>query len=265
MIISGGTVYNATVGDGATVTVTGGTGHAGNWCNDGTLNITDGTFGVVKFYNNSGTIAISGGTFSTLQNFDNTSSLIAPISLLAPGHAFYKDNTVQDGSRGDFLQDVTVKEHTHTMVNNKCACGLSCTHTNAEGAKMCIRDRSWMKYKGVKMMKNEMKLSMDAISENEALGRICIATFLTRLHPTLEELEDVKTAVSEAITNAIIHGVPADGKVYITCRCEKDIFHVEIEDHGVGIADIPKAMEPVSYTHLDVYKRQRYSSCCQSG
>ena len=97
-------------------------------------------------------------------------------------------------------------------------------------------------------MKNEMKLSMDAISENEALGRICIATFLTRLHPTLEELEDVKTAVSEAITNAIIHGVPADGKVYITCRCEKDIFHVEIEDHGVGIADIPKAMEPLYTT-----------------
>ena len=140
VIISGGTVYNATVGDGATVTVTGGTGHAGNWCNDGTLNITDGTFGVVKFYNNSRTIAISGGTFSTLQNFDNTSSLIAPISLLAPGHAFYKDNTVQDGSRGDFLQDVTVKEHTHTMVNNKCACGLSCTHTNAEGASTIGKD-----------------------------------------------------------------------------------------------------------------------------
>ena len=140
VIISGGTVYNATVGDGATVTVTGGTGHAGNWCNDGTLNITDGTFGVVKFYNNSGTIAISGGTFSTLQNFDNTSSLIAPISLLAPGHAFYKDNTVQDGSRRDFLQDVTVKEHTHTMVNNKCACGLSCTHTNAEGASTIGKD-----------------------------------------------------------------------------------------------------------------------------
>ena len=101
-------------------------------------------------------------------------------------------------------------------------------------------------------MKNEMKLSMDAISENEALGRICIATFLTRLHPTLEELEDVKTAVSEAITNAIIHGVPADGKVYITCRCEKDIFHVEIEDHGVGIADIPKAMEPLFTTKPDL-------------
>ena len=52
------------------------------------------------------------------------------MSLLAPGYAFYKDNAVQDGSKIDSLQDVTVKEHTHTMVNNKCACGFSCTHTN---------------------------------------------------------------------------------------------------------------------------------------
>ena len=138
--VCGGTVLGLTVGEGASVTVSGGSTHAGFWYNDGTLNITDGTFGGVKFYNNSGTIAISGGTFSTLQNFDNTSSLIAPISLLAPGHAFYKDNTVQDGSRRDFLQDVTVKEHTHTMVNNKCACGLSCTHTNAEGASTIGKD-----------------------------------------------------------------------------------------------------------------------------
>jgi hypothetical protein len=133
--ISGGMVCNATVGDGATVTVSGGTMHQGEWVNNGTLNIKGGTFGAVNFHNNSGTIAISGGTFSTLKNYDNTSSFpIAPISLLAPGHAFYKDNTVQDGSRRDFLQDVTVKEHTHTMVNNKCACGFSCTHTNTEGA-----------------------------------------------------------------------------------------------------------------------------------
>ena len=124
--ISGGMVCNATVGDGATVNVTGGTMHQGEWVNNGTLNIMGGTFGAVNFHNNSGTIAISGGTFSTLKNYDNTSSFpIAPISLLAPGHAFYKDNTVQDGSRRDFLQDVTVKEHTHTMVNNKCACGAS--------------------------------------------------------------------------------------------------------------------------------------------
>ena len=133
--ISGGMVCNATVGGGATVTVSGGTMHQGEWVNNGTLNIKGGTFGAVNFYNNSGTIAISGGTFSTLKNYDNPSSFpIAPISLLAPGHAFYKDNTVQDGSRRDFLQDVTVKEHTHTMVNNKCACGFSCTHTNTEGA-----------------------------------------------------------------------------------------------------------------------------------
>ena len=139
--ISGGMVCNATVGDGATVTVSGGTMHQGEWVNNGTLNIKGGTFGGVNFYNNSGTIAISGGTFSTLKNYDNTSSFpIAPISLLAPGHAFYKDNTVQDGSRRDFLQDVTVKEHTHTMVNNKCACGFSCTHTNTEGASTIGED-----------------------------------------------------------------------------------------------------------------------------
>ena len=139
--ISGGMVCNATVGDGATVTVSGGTMHQGEWVNNGTLNIKGGTFGAVNFHNNSGTIAISGGTFSTLKNYDNTSPFpIAPISLLAPGHAFYKDNTVQDGSRRDFLQDVTVKEHTHSFENGKCGCGFSCTHTNTEGASTIDKD-----------------------------------------------------------------------------------------------------------------------------
>ena len=137
--ISGGTVLGLTVGKGAAVTVSGGSEHAGNWYNDGTLNITDGTFGNVNFRNNGGTIAISGGTFSTIGNTD-ASSTIAPMSLLAPGYAFYKDNTVQDGSRHDFLQDVTVKEHTHTMVNSKCACGFSCTHTNPAGASTIDKD-----------------------------------------------------------------------------------------------------------------------------
>ena len=136
--ISGGMVYNATVGTGAAVTVSGGSMHQGEWVNNGTLNITGGTFGSVKFNNNNGTIAISGGTFSTLQNFDNTSDWpIAPMSLLAPGHAFYKDNTVQDGSVRYFLQDVTVKEHTHTMVNNKCACGYTCPHTSVDANGAC--------------------------------------------------------------------------------------------------------------------------------
>ena len=136
--ISGGMVYNATVGKGAAVTVNGGSMHQGQWSNNGTLNITGGTFGSVRFYNNSGTIAISGGTFNTLRNFDNKSDWpIAPMSLLAPGHAFYKDNAVQDGSRRDFLQNVTVKEHTHTMVNNKCACGYTCPHTSVDANGAC--------------------------------------------------------------------------------------------------------------------------------
>ena len=135
--ISGGMVYNATVGKGAAVTVSGGSMHQGEWVNNGTLNITGGTFGSVRFYNNSGTIAISGGTFSTLQNLDNKSFRIAPMSLLAPGHAFYKDNAVQDGSRRDFLQNVTVKEHTHTMVINKCACGYTCPHTSVDANGAC--------------------------------------------------------------------------------------------------------------------------------
>ena len=97
-------------------------------------------------------------------------------------------------------------------------------------------------------MKNEMNLVMDALSENEALARVATATFLTHLHPTLEEMEDVKTAVSEAVTNAIIHGVPEDGKVYITCRSEKNIFTVTVEDHGVGIENVEKAMEPLFTT-----------------
>ena len=139
--ISGGMVYNATVGTGAAVTVSGGSMHQGEWVNNGTLNITGGTFGSVKFNNNSGTIAISGGTFSTLQNFDNTSDWpIAPMSLLAPGHAFYdtyNENIVKDGSKKDFLQNVTVKEHTHTMVINKCACGYTCPHTLVDANGAC--------------------------------------------------------------------------------------------------------------------------------
>ena len=137
--VCGGTVLGLTVGEGASVTVSGGSTHAGFWFNDGTLTITGGTFGNVNFRNNGGTIAISGGIFSTIRN-TGVSSNIPPMSLLAPGYAFYKDNAVQDGSKIDSLQDVTVKEHTHTMVNNKCACGFSCTHTNTKGVSTIGED-----------------------------------------------------------------------------------------------------------------------------
>ena len=137
--VCGGTVLGLTVGEGASVTVSGGSTHAGFWFNDGTLTITGGTFGNVNFRNNGGTIAISGGIFSTIRN-TGVSSNIPPMSLLAPGYAFYKDNAVQDGSKIDSLQDVTVKEHTHTMVDNKCACGFSCTHTNTKGVSTIGED-----------------------------------------------------------------------------------------------------------------------------
>lgn len=121
--ISGGTVCNVTVGDGAAVTVTGGTGHAGKWYNDGTLNITDGTFGNVKFRNNGGTIAISGGTFGTITN-TNASSSSPLMPLLADNYAFYQGDNAQNSTEKT-LTNVTVRPHTHSFENGKCACGAS--------------------------------------------------------------------------------------------------------------------------------------------
>ena len=139
--ISNGMVYGLTVLEGASVTVNGGSKHAGEWVVDSgaTLNITDGTFGEVQFTRN-GTIAISGGTFKSIKSYI-AEELQPLMSLLDTQkvHAFYKGDDVQDGNATE-LADVTVKEHTHTMVNNKCACGLSCTHKNAEGASTIGKD-----------------------------------------------------------------------------------------------------------------------------
>ena len=123
VIISGGTVCNVTVGDGAAVTVTGGTGHAGKWFNDGTLNITDGTFGNVNFRNNGGTIAISGGTFGTITN-TNGSSSIPLMPLLADNYAFYQGDNAQNSTEKT-LTNVTVRPHTHSFENGKCDCGVA--------------------------------------------------------------------------------------------------------------------------------------------
>ena len=139
--ISNGTVYGLTVSEGASVTVKGGSNHAGEWvvASSATLNITDGTFGDVQFTRN-GTIAISGGTFQSIKSYI-AEELQPLMSLLDTQkvHAFYKGDDVQDGNATE-LADVTVKEHTHAMVNNKCACGLSCTHTNTEGASTIGKD-----------------------------------------------------------------------------------------------------------------------------
>ena len=139
--VSNGTVYGLTVMEGASVTVNGGSNHAGEWvvASGATLNITEGKFGDVQFTRN-GTIAISGGTFKSIKSY--IAEKLQPLMSLLDTqkvHAFYKGDDVQDGNATE-LTDVTVKEHTHTMVKNQCACGLSCTHTNAEGASTIGKD-----------------------------------------------------------------------------------------------------------------------------
>lgn len=96
---------------------------------------------------------------------------------------------------------------------------------------------------------NEITFIFDSCSENESLARTVVAAFVTRLDPTLEELADVKTAVSEAVTNAIIHGYEGkEGKITIHSRIEGNVIWIEVSDTGVGIPDISKAMEPLYTT-----------------
>ena len=99
------------------------------------------------------------------------------------------------------------------------------------------------------MNRSEITFIFDSRSENESLARTVIAAFIARLDPTIEELADVKTAVSEAVTNAIIHGYEGrEGKITIHSRLEGNTVWIEILDEGVGISDITKAMEPLYTT-----------------
>ncbi len=100
---------------------------------------------------------------------------------------------------------------------------------------------------------NEMKIIFDSRSCNESFVRVSVAAFCTQLNPTLEEVADIKTAVSEAVTNAIIHGYDSQvKKVEITCRIEKRTLYVEVTDWGKGIADVAKAMEPLFTTRPEL-------------
>jgi len=95
------------------------------------------------------------------------------------------------------------------------------------------------------MKENSMRLCFDAISQNEAFARVAVGAFFSQLNPTLEELADVKTAVSEAVTNAIVHGYSlCEGEVEIECALTQRSMTVCITDHGCGIEDIEKAMQP---------------------
>lgn len=100
---------------------------------------------------------------------------------------------------------------------------------------------------------NEMKLKFLSKSTNEGFARVAVAAFMTNMNPTLEEVEDVKTAVSEAVTNAIIHGYQEkEDWITIICRIKGNELTVSIEDKGQGIADVKQAMEPLFTTRPDL-------------
>ena len=99
------------------------------------------------------------------------------------------------------------------------------------------------------MLQNEMKLEFDSRSCNEGFARVAVAAFMTQLNPTLEEVSDVKTAVSEAVTNAVIHGYEGRvEKITIICRIEHRELYVEVRDAGKGIRDVQLAMQPLYTT-----------------
>lgn len=102
---------------------------------------------------------------------------------------------------------------------------------------------------------NEISIKFKSNSENEAFARTAVSAFVTSISPdmNLSELSDIKTAVSEAVTNCIIHGYPkSKGDIYIKCSSIGKLFYVEVHDDGVGISDIDKAMLPMHTTRPDM-------------
>ena len=99
---------------------------------------------------------------------------------------------------------------------------------------------------------DRIKIEFDAVSENEGFARVCVAAFATRLDPTLEEINDIKTAVSEAVTNSVIHGYnKKGGLITLTAEIEEKTLKVIIEDSGRGIDNVKKAMETMFTTGED--------------
>ncbi|MGM0921727.1 MAG: anti-sigma F factor [Bacillota bacterium] len=99
-------------------------------------------------------------------------------------------------------------------------------------------------------MKNEMNLQFSALSQNESFARVTVAAFIAQLDPTLDELTEIKTVVSEAVTNAIIHGYDNDpsGIVYISVTLEDSVVRLSIRDEGMGISDVEEARQPLYTT-----------------
>ncbi len=99
---------------------------------------------------------------------------------------------------------------------------------------------------------NEMRLVLESRSQNEGVARIAVSGFVSTLDPTIEEINDIKTAVSEAVTNCIVHAYEDTvGKIYITCSMHGKSVYIKIKDNGCGISDIEKAMTPLYTTKGD--------------
>lgn len=96
-------------------------------------------------------------------------------------------------------------------------------------------------------MKNEMYVEFSSVSENESFARVLVASFIAQLDPTMDELTEIKTVVSEAVTNSIIHGYnnEADHKIAIECTLFDDEIELIIKDDGIGIVDIEEARQPL--------------------
>ncbi len=104
-------------------------------------------------------------------------------------------------------------------------------------------------------MKNKMCIKFDSLSENEQFARTVIAGFITCLDPTVEALTDVKTAVSEAVTNCVVHGYPDGvGQITMECLIDGDLLHITISDDGVGISNLDQVLEPF-YTSKPLAER----------
>ena len=100
-----------------------------------------------------------------------------------------------------------------------------------------------------KIIDNEMKLEFISKSNNEAFARISVAAFVSQLDPTIEEMSDIKTAVSEAVTNSIVHGYEDKlGIVTLICKIHEDEVYIEISDNGKGIENIEMAKQPLYTT-----------------
>ena len=96
---------------------------------------------------------------------------------------------------------------------------------------------------------NEMNVEFNSVAKNESFAHVIVASFITSTNPTLEEVSDIKTAVSEAVTNAIIHGYEKGaGKIWIRTVVEDRSVYIEVRDKGIGIADVKQAMEPLFTT-----------------